>query len=54
MLSLKCASEQLLCEILKLKLKSGEELTWGEVVITLLKAGEDEVAQEIAKSPGAG
>ena len=54
MLSLKCASEQLLCETLKLKLKSGEELTWREVVIALLKAGEEEVAQEVARSQDAG
>ena len=54
MLSLKCASEQLLCETLKLKLKSGEELTWGEVVIALLKAGEEEVAQGVAISQDAG
>ena len=54
MLNLNCASEQLLCEMLKLKLKSGEELTWGDIVITLFKTGEEEIAQNLAKSQDAG
>ena len=49
MLYPKCPSEQCLYETLKLKLKSGEELTWGEVVIILFKVGEEEVAQEVAR-----
>ena len=54
MLYQKCASEHLLCETLKFKLKSGEELTWGEVVIALFKAGEEEIAQNIARSQNTG
>ena len=44
MLMLKHSSEHHLHEILKLKMKSGEKLTWGEVVIALLKIEEEEVA----------
>ena len=52
MIRLKHPSEHLLCETLKLKLKlkSSEELTWGEVVIALFKAGEKEIAQEVARA----
>ena len=54
MVKLEHASEYLLCETLKLKLKSSEELTWGEVVIALFKAGEEEIAQELAKAQDTG
>ena len=53
---LKHSSEYHLHEILKLKMKSGEELTWGEVnfVIALLKVEEEEVAQKVARAQDAG
>ena len=47
---LKDTSEQLLREVLKLKVKGGEELTWGDVVIALLKAGEEEIAKEVTRA----
>ena len=47
-------SEQLLHETLKLKLKSGEEVTWGDVVIALLAAGEDDLAQQVATANSGG
>ena len=40
-------SEQQLQEMLKLKLMSGEEVTWGDVVIALLGVGESNLAQEM-------
>ena len=52
MVKLDLTSEQLLHETLKLKLKSGEEVTWGDVVIALHKAGENELAQQVAHSVG--
>ena len=54
MINLKYDSEYYLCETLKLRLKSGEELTWGEVVIALIKAGEQEMAQEVSKAQDTG
>ena len=51
---LKHSSEYHLHEILKLKMKSGEELTWGEVVIALLKVEEEEVAQKVARAQDPG
>ena len=50
MVKLKHTSEYLLCETLKLKVKSSEELTWEEVVIALFKAEEATIAQEVAKA----
>ena len=50
MIRLKHPSEHLLYETLKLRLKGGEELTWGEVVMALFKAEEEEIAQEIARA----
>lgn len=41
-------SEQLLQEVLKMKLKSGEEVTWGDVVIALIKVDETGIAQKLA------
>ena len=41
-------SEQQLQEMLKLKLMSGEEVTWGDAVIALFGAGEGDLAQKIA------
>ena len=43
-------SEQQLQEMLKLKLMSGEEVTWGDVVIALLGVGESNLAQEMARA----
>ena len=43
-------SEQQLQEMLKLKLMSGEEVTWGDIVIALLGAGEGNLAQEMARA----
>ena len=51
---LKHSSEYHLHEILKLKMKSGEELTWGEVVTALLKVEEEEVAQKVARAQDPG
>ena len=48
MMRLKHPSEHLLYETLKLRLKGGKELTWGDVIV-LFKAGEEEIAQEVAK-----
>ena len=50
MMRLKYPSEHLLYETLKLRLKGGEELTWGDVIIALFKAGEKEIAQEVARA----
>ena len=50
LVKLKDASEQLLREAVKLKVKSGEELTWGDVVIALLKVGEEEIAKEVTRA----
>ena len=41
-------SEELLRETLKLKLKSGEEVTWGDVVIALSAVGDTDLAQQVA------
>ena len=46
----KLSSERYLREILKLKLKKGEELTWGDVVMALYNVGEDELARQVAKT----
>ena len=42
--------EQLLHETLKIKLTRGEEVTWGDVVIALYGAGEDDLAQQVART----
>ena len=54
MLMLKHSLEHHLHEILKLKMKSGEELTWGEIVIALLKIEEEEVAQKVERAQDTG
>ena len=41
-------------EMLKLKLKRGEELTWGDVVIALYNVGEDAIARQVARTHGRG
>ena len=46
--------EQLLHETLKLKLKRGEEVTWGDVVIALYGAGENDLAQQVARTHSGG
>ena len=51
---LNLSSEELLQETLKLKVKRGEELTWGDVVIALHDVGEDELARHVAKTQGQG
>ena len=48
------ASVDHLQETLKLKLKRGEELTWGDVVIALYNVGEDELARQVARTHGQG
>ena len=54
MVKLDLTSEHHLHETLKKKLKSGEEVTWGDVVIALHTAGEDDLAQQVALAHSSG
>ena len=48
LMEMSVTSEQILQEVLKMKLKSGEEVTWGDVVIALVKVDETGLAQKLA------
>ena len=52
MIKLNRTPEQLLYETLRLKLESGEEVTWGDVAIVLYGAGEKDLVHQVARVHG--